>query len=290
MSKWLLVAIFLGLTCLQNAAQDDTQSPSVAGVAKAAHEQKARKVSAAITQMQSPDRSVRQAGLEDLWKIIFQESGDSSGLADGLNRFFIRNPQLAEAVRLGLIQSLAAENRRIWDLKSSARSSATTPTPEPDTAEVEGAEDEYYPTVIGLVAALDDERTIPALVGAIPTGGIATGGLLKYGRKALEPVLEQLHNPDPLMRSEALSFGVTTLLKESDAAARARIGELIQSGLQDHEFVVRMAAVQSIERLDDRESYVPSLMICLSMTPSTFRRAGLPTTIPSARKRNEPYA
>lgn len=173
MSKWLLVAIFLGLTCLQSAAQDDAQSPTVADVAKAAQQTKARKVSAAITQMQSPDRPIRQAGLEDLWKIIFQESGDFAGLSDGLNSFFVRNPQLADAVRLGLIQSLAAENKRIWDLKSSARNPAIAATPEPESDEAEGAEDEFYPTVIELVAALDDERTIPALVGAIPSGGIA---------------------------------------------------------------------------------------------------------------------
>ena len=103
-------------------------------------------------------------------------------------------------------------------------------------------------------------KWIPALVGAIRSGGIAKSGLLKYGQKALDPVLEQLHNPDPLMRSGALSFGVTLLLKESDAAARVRIGGLIQSGLQDHECVVRRAAVRSIERLDDRKSYVPTLV------------------------------
>lgn len=82
------------------------------------------------------------------------------------------------------------------------------------------------------------------------------------------------------MRSEALSFGVTMLLKESDAAARARIGELIQSGLQDHEFVVRMAAIRSIERLDDRESYVPTLDDLSEHDPVNIPESGIADDYP----------
>ncbi len=109
---------------------------------------------------------------------------------------------------------------------------------------------------------------------------MATGALMKYGRKALDPVLEQLNNPDPLMRSEALSVGVTMLLKESDAAARAQINELIQSGLQDHEFVVRMAAVHSVERIYDRESFVSTLLDLAEHDPLNIPESGITDDYP----------
>jgi len=282
--KYILVVLFLALGCELTTAQDDAQSPTVADVAKAGREQRAHKVSAAITQMQSPVRSVRETGLQDLLEILFHDSQDSNGLADGLKSFFARNPEIADVVRTGLIQSLVDENRRIWDLKSSARNPGVTPTPEPESAEAEGTEDDFYPTVIELVAALDDERAIPALVGAIPTGGMAQGGLLKYGQKALNPVLEQLSNPDPLMRSEALAFGVTILLKENDPAARARITELVQSGLRDQEFLVRMAAIRSIERIDDRDSFVPELRELAEHDPLNIPESGAADDYPVRRE------
>jgi len=281
--KYVLVVAFLALGREVITAQDDAQSPAVADAAKAAREQRAHKVSSAITQMQSPVRPVRETGLEDLLGILFHDSQDSNGLADGLESFFARNPEVADVVRLGLIQSLIAENKRIWDLKSSAQP-ATTPTPEPESAEAECAEDDFYPTVIGLVAALDDERAIPALVGAIPTGGMAQEGLLKYGQKALNPVLEQLSNPDSLMRSQALAFGVTILLKENDPAARARINELIQPGLRDQEFLVRMAAIRSIERIDDREPFVPVLRELAEHDPLNIPETGAADDYPVRRE------
>ena len=202
-----------------------------------------------MSRMESNDLKVREAAFEEMRGLMFDgEFYDFPDYPGVLNRFFARYPDQAERVKLGLIQLLTKENSVFMD---------------PNTAPGTYTEDdsEHYASVIGLVSDLEDERSVPALVGAITTGGMAERGLLKYGQKALGPVLNQLNSPDPLMRSEALSMSVTLLLRQNDSASHAKIIALIGSALQDQEFVSRMAAIQSIERLDDadRISFVPTL-------------------------------
>jgi hypothetical protein len=56
------------------------------------------------------------------------------------------------------------------------------------------------------VSSLNDDRAIPALVGAMTTGGMAQRGVLKYGDKALTSVMEQLKSSDALVRASALGM------------------------------------------------------------------------------------
>ena len=64
---------------------------------------------------------------------------------------------------------------------------------------------------------------------------------------------------DPMVRSESLAMAVTLLLRQNDPASHAKVIELIQSGVQDKEFLLRIAAIQAIERIDDRASFVSDL-------------------------------
>ena len=226
--------------------------------AEAARVNRAHKLSAIFARMEAPDRPRREAAFEDLLKFLpANDNVESDGHPSA--SFLTQNTDEANLVRGALIRLLITENnpRRV---QPSGLAKPTTETQESD-ANAEGSEDEYYPELIGIVADFDDERAIPALVGAIATGGMAERGLLKYGEKALGPVLNQLNSPDPLMRSEALSMSVTLLLRQNDAPSHAKILALIGSALQDQEFVSRMAAIQNIERLDDadRVSFVPRL-------------------------------
>jgi len=75
-------------------------------------------------------------------------------------------------------------------------------------------------------------------------GGMAKRGLLKYGAKALGPVLEQLNNPDPFVRSAALRRGIHIL--RNVPASHLRIEDIIRSSLKDSDLVVRSSAVQEI--------------------------------------------
>jgi hypothetical protein len=66
--------------------------------------------------------------------------------------------------------------------------------------------------VIAVVSGLHDERGIPALLGAIKTGGMATRGLAEFGRKAFAPVLRLLSSPDPMTRAAAV-FALREMLE-----------------------------------------------------------------------------
>ena len=62
-----------------------------------------------------------------------------------------------------------------------------------------------------------------------------------------------------MVRSSAIYVAVTILLMTNDAASHARILALVQPALRDSEFLVRTSAISAIERLSDREQFVPAL-------------------------------
>lgn len=88
---------------------------------------------------------------------------------------------------------------------------------------------------------------------------MATGGVVKYGQKALGAVLAKLSSPDPLMRSAAVGTAITILRMNSDAASQARILALIRNALRDREFLIRSAALYQIDNLHGEKQYATSL-------------------------------
>jgi len=129
---------------------------------------------------------------------------------------------------------------------------------------------EHYAQLIDVVSSLDDERTIPALVGAMTTGGIAERGLLKYGDKALGPVLEELKNSNELLRASALGVAVTILKTKADVGSAARIQDLLLSSLRDTSSAVREQAVMLIGCLDNRQEFVPTLENIATTDPENY--------------------
>ena len=206
------------------------------------------RVSGVLARMASPDLETREAAFDDMVTLIYegQKQDRGSGDTDALASFLASHPDQADRVKLGLINLLNADNGLFMDPKT------------PPGKYTEG-DTEHYAEVVDAVSVLNDERAIPALVGAMTTGGMAVGGLLKYGQKSLGPVLEKLGDPNPLVRSEAINTAVTILLMKDDAAAHARILALIQPALKDNEFLIRSSAIFAIERLKDREQFMPAL-------------------------------
>jgi hypothetical protein len=201
--------------------------------------------------MENGDLHTKKVAFDDLMTLLSSEGPNRAQPASpsvALNNFFAQHPDQADRVKLGLIHLLNKENHSFIQSKN--------PPSDPD---VEDDISEHYAELIGVVSSLNDERAIPALVGAMTTGGMAQRGLLKYGDKALEPVLEQLKNPDGLVRATALGMSITLLDKRNDRTSHARIRELIRSSLTDPTPVVRRHAVKEIDCLDDRQNFVPTL-------------------------------
>ncbi len=177
-------------------------------------------------------------------------------------------------LRGGLIQMLNGENARLQSrsdpkLKHYGRPSACPggdgdPADEDDPPEVK-----FYLELVATVAQFDDERAIPALVGAIYVPD-ADEGLMKYGDKALGPVLELLRSPDEGTRQTSLRVSVGLLEKHKEPDSRVKIRELILSALADSSSIIRTQAVKEISCLGDRQEYVPMLEQVAKTDPLKF--------------------
>lgn len=221
-------------------------------------------VSGILSRMENRPLAEREVALRDLCKLARNDVGQKQGIdcPTALNGFFRRHPEQVENTTVALTKLLSTENGIFMDENTA-----------PGT--YNDADSQHYATLIDIVASLNDERSIPPLVGAITTGGLAEQGLLKYGQKALGAVLEQFHSSsNPMVRSESLAMAVTLLLRQNDSASNGKISELIQSGLQDREFLLRMAAIQAIERLDDGSSFIPELRDLAAHDPLRIQGQG----------------
>lgn len=206
------------------------------------------RLSGILARMTSPDLRIREAAFNDLQTAISQDQKQADDYPDALAAFLARHLDEADRIKVGLINLLRSDNDLFVNSGAPRNASYT----EDDS--------EHYARVIEAVVALDDERAIPSLVGAMSTGGIASRGLLRYGEKALGPVMDQLNVPDPLIRSSAVSVAAAILRTMTDAAAHAQMLALIQDALADPEFLVRSAAVYAIDNLSwDRRQFAPVL-------------------------------
>jgi hypothetical protein len=170
------------------------------------------------------------------------------GSSDALNSFLVRHPEKADQVKLSLIELLKEENHSFIEVKN----------PPPDSHDEDDV-GEYYAELVDTVSSLNDERAVPALIGAMTTGGMAQRGILKYGDKALQPVLEQLKSSDALARASALGMATAILEGKSDPAAHALVLNLLRSSLKDPGAVVRRHAVRQIDCLAERQDFAPLL-------------------------------
>lgn len=233
--RLILLTCVLGLAISTTAAQVQIQSqPTVDNL------------SDVIVRLGSANPREGEVAFDDLMKQV--KSGSQSGTLEPTNTeramatFMAAHSGQADSLKLGLIHLLNAENAQ--------------------------PSFEYYPLVIDAVASLNDERAIPALVGAMATGGMAQRGLLKYGNKALEPVLNALKNGNnSQMRASALGTGVTILKKDSGTNSRGRINSLIESSLRDSDQSVRTKAIMLIECLPNRTSFSPALNVIAQTDP-----------------------
>jgi hypothetical protein len=163
-----------------------------------------------------------------------------------LTTFFKQYPDQAERIKLALINLLKADNDVFMDPKRTQNG-------------LSEGDSEHYAEAIDVISSLNDERVIPALMGAISTGAMATRGILKFGEKALSSVMSQLTSPLPEVRSSAITTAVAILKTKKDAASHAQIINMIRLALNDPEHLVRGSALSAIEGVNDRQQFVPAL-------------------------------
>jgi HEAT repeat protein len=230
-------AALLGFTLLISVFRLPAQQVNTAG----------RIVTSTVEAMKSQDSTKRSAAFEAATEM----------LASGKLR-----PDETDQLKLGIILLLVAENTRInLPDGEKVKPAATKRDCGNGTDNCEGSgegDEDYYPSLIATVAGFNDERAIPALVGAMPYSSDATGALLKFGEKAVEPILDQLKSRNALLRTSALSMAVT-MEGRNASVSPTRIREMLRSALADPVAVVRSHAVKEISCLPDRQDFVPAL-------------------------------
>jgi hypothetical protein len=220
----IAMSVYLAVTCLAIAQQPNTVRPTVSDV---------------LDRMTSKTWTERSNA--------FSEATDLMGSAD-------TSAGDIDRLRLAIIQLLVHENN--GGLK------------EPDNVAPENytegyGEDkaEYYAGLISFVAELNDERAIPALLGAAGSGGMATRAVARFGKRALDPTLTQLKSQNSDLASGA-SFVVMQILKlhtTSDSDSHLRIKDALKSALVSPDYRTRANAMYPVEYLDDREEFVAIL-------------------------------
>ena len=166
------------------------------------------------------------------------------------------SPGDTDNLKLGIIQLLIEENTRANVPESEATNDSARKASGKQKDEVE--DEEYYPSLIRFVADMNDERAIPALVGAMPYASDATAALLRFGDKAVGPVLDQIKSRNALLRTSALSMAIT-MEGQNELVSPPRIREMLRAALTDTDSVVRGHAVNEIACRDDRNDFVPVL-------------------------------
>lgn len=172
----------------------------------------------------------------------------------------------SERLKLAIIQLLMNENAlaNVPDDEQAKWSAKLA------KGEVETEDEEYYPSLISFVADMNDERAIPALIGAMPYASVATGALLRFGDRAVGPILEQLKSRNALVRTSALEMAIT-MEGQNELVSQARIREMLRSALNDPVAVVRSHAVNEIACLDDRQNFVPILENLAKTDPTHWK-------------------
>jgi hypothetical protein len=211
-----------------------------------------RKLSETLARLESTNMEIRENGFDDLRAEIGTYSGNGN-TGQLLNDFLTKYPGQAERLKVALVRMLKLENEK--------------PT-------------ENYPEVIDIVASLNDDRAIPALLGAMDTGQMAIQGLMKYGDKTLDAVLGRLNDPEAGIRAAAVSVAITILAAKGDAVSRSKIRNITETALKDPSLAARADAIYMIGCLEERSDFEPLLEQMAKNDPGKMTWEGGKETYP----------
>ncbi len=223
----LLTCVLLASVLQLSAQQNSTTRATVSGV---------------LDRMDSASRTEREKAFGEANELL---GSDTTSAKD------------ADRLQVGIIQLLLRENKEALKARESPSSNSAS---EEDQGEGE-EESDYYSVLVGFVANLNDVRAVPALLGAANTGGIATRGIARFGKRALDPTLVQVESANADLAEGAL-WVIRDMLEfrlVSDPESHLRIKNALRAALRSSEFGVRVSAMGAIEYLDDREEFVPLL-------------------------------
>lgn len=149
------------------------------------------------------------------------------------------NPGEKEAISAALIAALARANR--------------PPTAPPSHVDAE-AFAEYHGDLIWAVSELHDQRAIPALMGALETGGLAQRAIASFGPRVI-PELEGALRAESSSRRVAATMTLVRMVGDpktlADSASRSAIRDALLRAFADEDRFVRQGAMRGLGAFSD---------------------------------------
>ena len=161
-----------------------------------------------------------------------------------LTETFAKQPELAETRKILLIGLLENENKIV------------SPYTHKEGQTLSEGYVNYLGDLIWAVSSLHDVRSMNALLGVLPSGGMATRTLISFGKIALTPVIDRLLDPDLLVRATVVQM-LPPLLDVSDISkdpeAKSKIRNALVQASKDKEFLVRSNSIAGLIEIGDAE-------------------------------------
>jgi hypothetical protein len=169
---------------------------------------------------------------------------------------FARVPEKADEFRLVLINQLDKENAFVEDhLHSVFEKTGETLSENYGT---------YLGDLIGTVARFQDVRALHGLLGAIHTGKMATDGIARLGKSAIDPLIEIVNGSDESARAKAVRTAATITLSSmlrpenissvKDKESREKVKAALINAASNSNPNTRWAAIDGLARLDDPDA------------------------------------
>ena len=219
------------LACFSAAvatAQDKPPAPSAEGLR------------AALRDLKSGEWMRRERGFNQL---VTLGGGTRYYVANPIRHLLKEYPNQSEDIRLALIALLEKENAEVKGYGQRGQRFGEDYS-------------NFYGDVIAAVVTLDDPRSMPALLGAITTGGMVAQALVKLAPASVGPVLQKTLDPDPLVRMSALQvLGVMLAPPSKDKIKewRSKIKQAFLRGVEDQNAIVRSEGIFGLARLGDED-------------------------------------
>ncbi|HEX8197646.1 MAG TPA: HEAT repeat domain-containing protein [Pyrinomonadaceae bacterium] len=207
-----------------------------------------------LTQMKNSDWNARRTAFYELLKLGFGGDfhGQTAQIPSALFKLSKKHPENSDKINITLIRLLETENNFIRKQEKKFEQTGETLTEEYTN---------YHGDLIGTVAGLKDSRSVNALVGAINTGNMATKGLAALAPFSIDIVAEKVDSDDWSTRSSA-TRALSQMLEptninrlESEApGSREKIKNLLIRKAKDADYNVRLAAINGLGKLQDRDA------------------------------------
>jgi hypothetical protein len=160
-------------------------------------------------------------------------------------------PDRENELKLALINLLTTENAIVSAKNKELELKGTTISLTEDYTN-------YYGDLIAAVAGLKDARAVDALVGAMGTGGMATGALAEFGSISLDRIIARLQTGD-LLDKGAVIAALDALAQPKnrakfDEASRQKIKAALLKAAADKDWSIRAGAASALASIPDADT------------------------------------